>query len=199
MNITPITFGKKYISNPSVRNVAEKKKEKFDFVEYNELGDSKGLEEASDMWLENGGGGYAKGIYYNMQATFIASLGGERFFGLEDKNGKIQAVCEIEPEECHKSSFDEKDKGIVIKYFEVNPLNIFNASNRKYKGLGAVLFREIVKLAKEENLDYISLIDASHGFWERMPYMKKAGNTKGNLEVCNEDYNKCIKKLDKIV
>ena len=209
MQINPVAFGKTYISKTPVRNLLTGEKEMFDFVEYDDVFEDKSnIEKAQKKWTYYIN--FIEGIYktnygeeiYN---DFLDSeyRPQEHYFGLEDKNGEIQALCEvIENQKGIEVPITVKKQPnpLEILFFMVNPKNGHKSNNRKYSKIGTSFFKEIVNYAKNKNHGYIALSDASHGFWCSLPSLE-TGKPKYFTEktkfLRGSKFDICTKKLDK--
>lgn len=188
--INPISFGKIYISKAPVVEVWGKKKTEMNFVEYEPAKDFSYVADEAQIWQKGSVfGGFITSISHDMD--FHRGRTRTRYFGLEDKDGHMQAVCEIKPH--------TKRRAFELGAIEVNPKNMHGSDEQKYKKLGSSAFREIIKLAKKEKARYIGLIDLSGGFWSKVPYMREYDNNFSDMTLFSEDYDKCIKKLDETI
>lgn len=215
MNISPASFGKKYISKVPVQNNQTGKKEVFNFVQYDSKEDIPVIKDASINWSQkkepvitsyNGyffevptmslNSDFVDNIVSNMEKNKF--LKGHEFYGLENKNNEIQALCEVK---SYKSLFskDASKKEEKIEYLTVNPKSSYGARGREYSKLGTIMFRKIVKLAKDNNVKCIKLLDCSDGFWAAMPYVTPKDKYKIEYRLFEEDYDKCLKKLDETI
>ena len=199
MNINQITFGKTFISKTPVRNLQTGKREMFDFVQYDEKKDIETVEKTSENWKKNsfGGGIYAGYIAEHMKGNIPQNKDDVRYFGIEDKQGNIQAVCEVDFDQT--GFLKEKRKVIEdIIYMETNPTNAHGVRHRKYSGLGVSIVSRLIDFAKKENAEKIELIDSSDGFWEKVPFFEET-KLKDIIFLKRKNYDECLKKLDEMI
>ncbi len=187
MNISPISFTKLYKGKSAVINKKTGEKEALDFVEYEPEKDYDFVGKQAKKWRETSKysgliGAIARGMNFNRGKTYL------KYYGLEDKKGDIQAICQIMPYKTNNT--------IEIDSLEVNPKSMYGGKNREYSKLGTSLFKEIVKLAKERNAIYINLTDFSGGFWDKMPYLQTSKYDNSKMKLFNKDYDKCILEID---
>ena len=198
MNINPVSFGKTYISKTPVRNNKTGEKEQFDFVQYNTKEDIESVEKTSDEWKANsfGGGIYAGYIAEHMRGDIPENKFNKGYYGIEDSNGDIQAVCEVEYSDDNWALKGNRAEEII--YMETNPKNTYGTKQRKYSGLGISMFSKLVELAKKNYGDRIEIIDASDGFWESLPFIEKT-LFRDILILKRKNYDDCIKKLNEMI
>ena len=208
MNISPISFGKKYISKAPIVETATKTRKMADFVEYEHtLEDYNHLAKTNNDWHDNAGGknGYIREIVDEFINSCASSTPDSkiRFFGLEDEKGKIQSICEVV---VSKTKLDKEmdpnnqNGSAIILYISTNPKSMYGSKSRKYSKAGLSLFNEILKQYKNENICGVALTDVSDGFWKKLslpifkshPYAPSAGLPKKN-------FDEYIKKFDEVI
>ena len=210
MYINPISFGKTYISKTDAIDKKTGNRETLDFVEYDDfIEDELDIQIAKEKWgkynAANADGRscfrleFASDIYDD----FIEhdAYPNKHYYGLEDKNGEIQALAEIrEGQKTYKvfDSYKNKTNPLEIVLFAVNPVNKHKSKDQKLSKLGTSFFKEIIKMAKRKKSNYISLKDASHGFWDSMPCVEKYqyGEHLDTHILRGSKFDKCIKKLE---
>lgn len=178
MNIPPVNFGKKYISRANAVSVSDNKKIQMDFVEYEKTGsDLLKIIQTSELWEEKYGepdtyiGSIAMDFYETVKRNEINT--NKRFFGLEDKKGRVQAICETRDYDGVVKVYDNIKKPVtLITYFCTNPKSMHKKEQREYSKLGTSLFASLLKHFKTQNPKEIRLCDSSRGFWNTIPNMK---------------------------
>ena len=161
MNISPISFGKKYIDTAPVYNLNRNRDERFDFVEYEDAQEDKDkVSETLDEWI--GWGADHSYLFHDMSTGLIVNSS-SRFFGLEDENEETQALAQIE------ITGSGKNKNLELEYALTNPKNAHGSYAREYAGLGKALFKKVIETAIDEGCKSISLDDVSEGFWDSLP------------------------------
>ena len=216
MNINPVTFGKKYITKVPVQNNKTGEKELMNFVQYDTKDDVFTIENTSKIWYMPRevpnisyssfdfnipqiriNGDLASMMTYDMKKHIFS--GSYKFYGIEDENNEIQALCEIKSDIpiCAENMNDREEK---IELVIVNPKNSYDSKNRKYSKLGTVMFKKIVQLAKENNAVCIKLTDITGGFWNKVPYVNSSHKYFCQEKILDKkDYDKCLEKLDEII
>lgn len=207
MNTNPINFGKRFIRQAAAIDPSTNKKVRMNFVEYEKTGrDLLQVVQTKKLWVDK----------YKENDTYIDDIADEfckivrgdipdfntRFYGLEDVDGQIQAICECGGTEI---KLKRDNQGIfkpvnTIKYFTTNPKSMRNKKSREYKKLGASLLKEILKEFKKDKTTGVMLDDSSDGFWQNMPNFK-ASEFENRL-ICflpKERFNDSIKKLNEVV
>lgn len=194
MQINPISFGKKYLGKAPVRNNSTGKREMLNFVEYDSKKDIKQIEKTSKKW---GTPSELRGVYAGYVAKHMKKsikypglLKDLKYYGIEDRHRRIQALCEV-------LISTKNEKTANITYGAVNPENSYGSTDRKYSKLGTSIFREILKLAKKDNIKNVWLIDGSKGFWNSIPLIKK--DKFGICTISDTDYSDCAEILDKMI
>lgn len=199
MRIDPISFTQNYLSKVKVQNTKTNSNETLDFVEYEcSFYDLARLDTAAEKW-DKALKGQANLIFKDYCDTYLSGGLDRRFYGLEDKNGEIQGLCEVTSGASDiklnsKTKADEKD-ALEITRICTNPENAYTSGNRKYQGIGRKLFSEIVKLAKKQDKSYIALLNANKPFWNNIPYLKS--EAQGAIKVLDKDeFALCASELD---
>lgn len=125
MQITPLSFGKNYISEVSARNNETKTAEALDFVEYEySFYDLAHLDDSTKR--QKGGAD----IFINYVDAYLNGHGkNKKFYGLENKEGKVQAVLESDT----KGGMKE-------------PAKVWISERSAYKGLQDKIQIELSKL-----------------------------------------------------
>lgn len=115
------------------------------------------------------------------------------FYGLEDKTGEIMAIaqtCEI------KGLIDgEYENCLSITDIQANPKESYSSNKRQYQGLGESLVAKIVKIAKEKDKEYISVISANNDFWDSSGFFKNPNpdfKTSFDRSLAKADYDSYI-------
>ncbi len=200
MNVNPVNFGKQYISRTSVRDTKTHQKKDVNFVCYDSYEDYPSLNSALKEWQKS-----RKTVYYaDLIVRGVKKMGNckpknKEFYGIEDLNGDVQALCMLEKKQItHMVNRPNKIKEEIC-YFETNPKNRHGARKRQTSGLGAAMFREIIKLAQQNKIEYITLVDVSDGFWKKIPYYVESEKPNEDLIFNSGDYQKCIDHIDKMI
>ena len=201
MKTNNVSFGKTYISKTYAINNREEKKEEFDFVEYDDIkNDEKILARASAEWtmFQTFGAEFARVIYSDF--VKYGNLANRHYYGLENKSGEPKVLLKTKEEDIDLHNKHNK-AGLKIAFMVTHPLHRHGILFKKYSKLGTSTFRALVKMAKEKGYDYITLKDVSGGFWNNIPYMEGKGGKNGfqTKILQKKDYDKCIKKLDRMI
>ena len=194
MNIQAITFGKKYLGKAPVKNNNTGKKELLDFVEYNDRKDISQLKQTAEDWEQKRFDNYIGMFASDLKCDIRDNIHTRKYYGIEDEKGDIQAICEV-----RDLKYPKGEKKNYIECIEVNPDNAHSSEQRKFSKLGTSIFKEIVKIAKRSKAKGIEIIDASEGFWDKMPYIEDNSENDGDLILHSNNYDECIKKLDEMI
>ena len=192
MNLNSVSFGKKYISETSVRNFSTGKKEPCRFFQYEKnMKDALELSSTLKSWQkEKGASSYIK--YLEMHTDSSFSEPSVFVYGLETKNGEVLAIAD-----AYQDSDTNEQNQLDICYTVAKPNCVYGSAKRKYSRAGIALFQQIVNAAKNKNLKKICLMSGNHGFWSKIPALKMTSEI--NFELDSKDYDKCIKELDEII
>ena len=207
MNISPVNFGKRFIRHANAIDPKTNKKVKMNFVEYEKTGkDLLQVVQTKKLWTDR----------YKENDTYIDDIAddfckvirgdiegfGTKFYGIEDVDGQIQAICEctnttIKLQRNNKGAYKPLS---AIKYFTTNPKSMRNKKTREYKKLGASLLKEILKEFQKDKTQGVVLDDSSDGFWQNMPNF--SAFELDNRLMCilpKERYRDTINKLNEVV
>ena len=203
MNISPINFGKKYISKANVIDNSTKDRIKMDFVEYEHNGkDLYKVIQASKIWEEryNENDTYIGSIACDFYETVLAkgAYSNRHFYGIEDEEGQIQAIVETSDYDGVKRVYEDyKKPTTLIKYISTNPKSMHKKQNREYSKLGTSLFNSLLKHFKKDKREIV-LNDSSNGFWTTIPNMKvKYQDTSKVCHLAKSNQQNTIAVLDK--
>ena len=200
MNISAISFGKTYISKTPVRNFQTGKKELMNFVQYDNMEDVKKIGKIAKEWgyPDKKNGQYASYIAEHMKTTIPTANPYRKYYGIEDNHKNIQALCEVkldDPELLEVTDEIEEK----INFITANPKNSYGSKTRQYSKLGISLLKEIIKLAKKDNVENVYLTDNSDGFWDCIPFANKINSYLQTFKIYGKDYDNCIEKLDEMI
>ncbi len=198
MKISPVTFGKNYIRQIRVPNKKEKKVATLNFVQYeNKISDKDQLKAETKKRFRNIEGFYASAIYEDFTDNMAQEDSKVKFFGIEDDDGKIQALMEVHSNVNSDYQYImPKKQGLEISLMCVSSDNKHRAQERKYQGLGAQLVSGAIRQAMDEDSDFIILENKEDEFWSKMPYFQDFEY--GSIKVLDsKDFAKCATKLDK--
>ena len=199
MQINPVSFTHKYVSSVWVKNAKTNKNEEMDFVQFeDDPKDKTMLYQTGERWEKINPLSYGTSVYEEYEEAIEENDFDKSFFGLVDNNGTIQALAAINEGERELRFYDydySNKKPFEILFLSANPKSTANKQKREYKGLGSAMVRELVKLAKGKNKDYIALSDSNYPFWSKMPYFNMIGGTQIRTLKSN-DYDKCLNELD---
>lgn len=199
MQINPISFTQRKIRKVKVQNLQTRQIEGMHFVEYDHTKkDMEKLNRTQSEWSGPKSPSYAHIIYKHFIEAVAENNRDIRTFGLEDKRGNIQALCQTNSGE-REILYDEMPKintGVELSYLSVNPDNIHGSSKRQYSGVGSKMVASVIKEVKKEGKDYLALGNANPGFWGGIKEFQSYDN--GSVKVLNgSDFTKCMKGLNR--
>lgn len=195
-----LNFGKKYISKVNIPNLKKGCMEEMDFIQFEKCAEDKiQIAKTIKSWNadENVSSKYHNVIYEDYCTDYRTYKDENRYYGIENKKGKIQALMKTTSVENNC----KKNHVLFVELLGVNPKHQHESKKRKYSKLGTTSFQEALKIAKEEDYDCLSLDPANEDFWKEMPYLKKTEFSRHNYRrtISSKKFDKCLKKLKEII
>ena len=171
-----INFGETIISTTAVKKTDGSKAE-LNFVEYDcdNKKDCAKIKDTQKLWGPEAVNMDLISGPFNHSGKIHTSVPWRHFYGPENKSGDILVIAKTRDS---KVNMDDKTSKIIdISNIQANPDEMWDSTHKKYRNLGELLVCQIVKIAKKDDAEAISLKSENEGFWSKSGLFKLSKNS----------------------